>query len=233
MRRGAAGRREGFVLVIVIFFIVLLFAGVATFLRRADLQAKLHGKDCMHMAGEYNVESLVRGLTKFLARHAPQLNIAAGSSWLNAVQRTKESAAELLGALPMRPPTFCTGCPERPVFSAMKLVAKDIGRPHVSMDVGCHCFGSFEPFSQGNTLLGYGMSLASAAGVNPMSSKRAVAIMGDSRGHSRRHRSAARGYAGGAGLEPLRRPGQPRGNLKGDRSVSRTERSSALVAGTT
>src|SRR5919199_4991391 len=47
------------------------------------------------------------------------------------------------------------------------------------MDVGCPCFGSFEPFSQGNTLLGYGMSLASAAGVAPMSAKRPVAIMGD------------------------------------------------------
>jgi indolepyruvate ferredoxin oxidoreductase alpha subunit len=60
----------------------------------------------------------------------------------------------------VRPPTFCVGCPERPVFSAMKLVAQDVGRPHVSMDVGCHAFASFEPFSQGNTLLGYGMSLA-------------------------------------------------------------------------
>jgi indolepyruvate ferredoxin oxidoreductase alpha subunit len=152
---------------------------IATVLRRADVQARLHGKDCMHMAGDYNVEALVRGLAKFLARHAPHLSTASGSSWLSSVQRTKENAAQLLGALPMRPPTFCTGCPERPVFSAMKLVAQDIGRPHVSMDVGCHCFGSFEPFSQGNTLLGYGMSLASAAGVNPMSSKRAVAIMGD------------------------------------------------------
>ena len=152
---------------------------IATVLRRAEVHAKLHGKDCMHMAGDYNVESLVRGLTKFFAQHAPHLNTASGSSWLNSVQRTKEKAAELLGTLPMRPPTFCTGCPERPVFAAMKLVAQDIGRPHVSMDVGCHCFGSFEPFSQGNTLLGYGMSLASAAGVNPMSSKRAVAIMGD------------------------------------------------------
>jgi indolepyruvate ferredoxin oxidoreductase alpha subunit len=152
---------------------------IATVLRRADVQARLHGKDCMHMAGDYNVESLVRGLTKFLTQYAPHLNTAAGHSWLSSVQRTKEKAAELLGTLPVRPPSFCTGCPERPVFSAMKLVAQDIGRPHVSMDVGCHCFGSFEPFSQGNTLLGYGMSLASAAGVNPMSSKRAVAIMGD------------------------------------------------------
>jgi indolepyruvate ferredoxin oxidoreductase alpha subunit len=61
----------------------------------------------------------------------------------------------------------------------MKLVAQDIGRPHVSMDVGCHAFASFEPFSQGNTLLGYGMSLASAAGVGPMSARRPVAVMGD------------------------------------------------------
>jgi indolepyruvate ferredoxin oxidoreductase alpha subunit len=152
---------------------------IAAFLRRADLQARLHGKDCMHMAGDYNVESLVRGLAKFLAPHAPHLNVASGSSWLNSIQRTKEKAADLLGTLPLRPPTFCTGCPERPVFSAMKLVAQDIGRPHVSMDVGCHCFGSFEPFSQGNTLLGYGMSLASAAGVAPLSSRRPVAIMGD------------------------------------------------------
>ena len=61
----------------------------------------------------------------------------------------------------------------------MKLVAQDIGRPHVSMDVGCHAFASFEPFSQGNTLLGYGMSLAAAAGVGPMSARRPVSVMGD------------------------------------------------------
>ena len=152
---------------------------IATVLRRADVQTKLHGKDCMHMAGEYNAEAMVKGIAKFVAQHAPHLDISSGSDWLNAVQATRGKAAELLGALPVRPPTFCVGCPERPVFSAMKLVAQDIGRPHVSMDVGCHAFASFEPFSQGNTLLGYGMSLASAAGVGPMQSKRSVAIMGD------------------------------------------------------
>jgi indolepyruvate ferredoxin oxidoreductase, alpha subunit len=152
---------------------------IATFLRRADEPAKLHGKDCMHMAGEYNLEAMVRGLSKFLGRHAPHLDTSAGAAWLKSVQGTKEKATSSLGALPARPPTFCVGCPERPVFSAMKLVANDIGRPHVSMDVGCHAFASFEPFSQGNTLLGYGMSLAATAGVNPMSSKRAVAVMGD------------------------------------------------------
>jgi indolepyruvate ferredoxin oxidoreductase alpha subunit len=152
---------------------------IATFLRRADVPAKLHGKDCMHMAGEYNVESLVRGLARFLGQHAPHLDTSPGASWLSSVQHSKQQAASILATLPPRPPTFCIGCPERPVFSAMKLVAKDIGRPHVSMDVGCHAFASFEPFSQGNTLLGYGMSLAAAAGVAPMQAKRAVAVMGD------------------------------------------------------
>jgi indolepyruvate ferredoxin oxidoreductase alpha subunit len=148
-------------------------------LRRADLQTKLHGKDLLQMAGDYNTELMVRGMAKFLSQHAPQLELSSGSRWLNSIQQSREKATELLGALPQRPPTFCVGCPERPVFSAMKLVAQDIGRPHVSMDVGCHAFASFEPFSQGNTLLGYGMSLASAAGVTPMSAKRPVAVMGD------------------------------------------------------
>ncbi len=152
---------------------------IATFLRRADVAAKLHGKDCMHMAGEYNVESLVRGIARFLSLHAPHVDTSAGGQWLSSLQKNKEQAAALLASLPARPPTFCVGCPERPVFSAMKLVAKDIGRPHVSMDVGCHAFASFEPFSQGNTLLGYGMSLAAAAGVSPLQAKRAVAVMGD------------------------------------------------------
>ncbi len=152
---------------------------IAMHLRRADLQTKLHGKDLLHMAGDYSTELMVRGLAKFLAQHAPQLELSSGFLWLDSIQKSKEKAAALLGALPQRPPTFCVGCPERPVFSAMKLVAQDIGRPHVSMDVGCHAFASFEPFSQGNTLLGYGMSLASAAGVTPMSAKRPVAVMGD------------------------------------------------------
>ena len=152
---------------------------IATFLRRADARAKLHGKDCMHMAGEYTAEAMVKGLAKFLSQHAPHLDVSSGTAWLSATRSIREKANSLLGLLPARPPTFCVGCPERPVFSAMKLVAQEIGRPHVSMDVGCHAFASFEPFSQGNTLLGYGMSLAAAAGVAPMQAKRPVAVMGD------------------------------------------------------
>ncbi len=152
---------------------------VATTLRRADLQTKLHGKDLLQMAGEYTAEVMVRGLAEFLARHAPGLDAASGREWLARAADTRMRAAELLSGLPPRPPGFCIGCPERPVFAALKLAARKTGMPHVSADIGCHAFATFEPFSMGNSILGYGMSLASSAGVSPMMSQRPLAVMGD------------------------------------------------------
>ncbi len=152
---------------------------IATLLRRADLQTRLHGKDMLLMAGEYSAEVLVRGLSLFLEKHAAHVDVSSGARWLEDISSIREKASRFLGPLPQRPPGFCIGCPERPVFSAMKLVAQDVGKPHVSMDIGCHSFASFEPFSQGNTVLGYGMSLAASASVGPMSARRPMAIMGD------------------------------------------------------
>jgi indolepyruvate ferredoxin oxidoreductase alpha subunit len=152
---------------------------VATLLRRADLNTKLHGKDVLIEAGEYTAEVIVRGVARFLATHVPALGTAPGARWLETVDAARARAAELLGTLPPRPPTFCVGCPERPVFAAMKLAKREIGEPHVAADIGCHAFATFEPFSQGNSILGYGMSLASAAGVGPAMDRRTLAIMGD------------------------------------------------------
>jgi len=151
---------------------------IATTLRRGDLQTKLYGKDVLPMAGEYTSETILRGLQRFFAAAAPRL--AGGAAWLERVDALRERASRALGtSLPPRPPTFCVGCPERPVFAAMKLVEREVGKAHVSADIGCHAFATFEPFSQGNSILGYGMSLASAAGVAPMQARRTVSIMGD------------------------------------------------------
>ena len=78
-----------------------------------------------------------------------------------------------------RPPGFCIGCPERPVFSAIKQTQELTGPLHIAADIGCHAFGTFEPFSTGHTILGYGMSLASRAGVGPHMARRTLALMGD------------------------------------------------------
>jgi indolepyruvate ferredoxin oxidoreductase alpha subunit len=165
---------------------------IATTLRRADIQTALRGKDCLAMTGEYSAELMLRGLLSWLDRDdgadrasvddgagLARVDLAAGRQLLAEIDSTRARAAALLGALPPRPPTFCIGCPERPVFAAMKLVQRELGLLHVSADIGCHAFATFEPFAMGNSILGYGMSLASGAGVRSFQSRRPIAIMGD------------------------------------------------------
>ncbi len=153
---------------------------IATLLRRADLPTRLHGKDRMHMGGEYTADRVLAGLLTFLADHLPTVDLVPGRQYGEAVLALRHEAAERLGSpVPARPPNFCTGCPERPVFAALKLVEREVGKLHISADIGCHALATFEPFSFGNSILGYGMSMASSAAVKNFSARRPVAIMGD------------------------------------------------------
>lgn len=160
---------------------------IATLLRRRDIQTPLHGKDMLPMAGEYTAEVVTTGLTAYAAKYlggeadgdAHQGVLDAQALLTGNQERRAKVAEKLIKPLPARPPSFCIGCPERPVYSALKLTQQEIGPVHVSADIGCHAFGTFEPFSQGHSILGYGMSLASRAGVSPMMQRRTLAIMGD------------------------------------------------------
>ncbi|WP_370155418.1 thiamine pyrophosphate-dependent enzyme [Ferrovibrio sp.] len=149
-------------------------------LRRADINTRVHGKGMLPAAGEYTIEVLTRGLLEFIAAEQPQIDIAAPRTAFSTMQDSRRAAQALIGPdLPLRPPTFCTGCPERPVFTAIKLVERQTGKLHIAADIGCHALATFAPFSTGNSILGYGMSLASMAGVGPLSEKRPLAVMGD------------------------------------------------------
>ena len=149
-------------------------------LRRRDINTTVHGKDLMTGGGEYTVESIAEGLEQFCDRYLPRVNIDGGKSWrAGNTSRRKQVESSMTTALPARPPAFCTGCPERPVFSALKLAQADAGPVHIAADIGCHAFSTFEPFSFGHSILGYGMSLASRAGVSPMMNRRVLAVMGD------------------------------------------------------
>ncbi|MBX3653558.1 MAG: indolepyruvate ferredoxin oxidoreductase subunit alpha [Ramlibacter sp.] len=153
---------------------------VATLLRRADLHTRLHGKDLLPMGGEYTAELILKGVLGFVAEHLPTVDTAPGHRYGSALAAVRQQAAVALGGgVPARPPNFCTGCPERPVFAALKLVEREVGKLHISTDIGCHSFATFEPFSFGNSILGYGMSMASSAAVKNFSARRPIAIMGD------------------------------------------------------
>jgi len=147
-------------------------------LRKADLQTRLHGKDVLPMGGEYTQRVIANGLAAFL-RAAGEPSPAL-EAWLAGLERHEASLRETFAApLPARPPGLCTGCPERPVFSAMKILKNEIGPTHVAADIGCHALATFAPFDQGNSILGYGMSLASSAAVANLQARKPISVMGD------------------------------------------------------
>ena len=153
---------------------------VNTELRRADIQTRVLGKGHLPRAGEYVSEVLLNGLASFLAEVRPLgIDGDAIAARTKKMLAHKAPAIAALGDIPPRPPNFCTGCPERPVFTAIKLMQRELGPTHISADIGCHSFATFAPFSLGNSILGYGMSLASAAAVTPNMDRRPIAIMGD------------------------------------------------------
>ena len=150
-------------------------------LRRRGLDTALHGKDMLPMAGEYTTAAVTRGLTTFLDRYRPDLVGARPSLLLPAGDPASPFATRVAGrAIQARPPGLCTGCPERPIFAALKLAERQTGQHHVSADIGCHLFSINAPFDLGATTMGYGLGSAAAAALNSKkANRRTIAFMGD------------------------------------------------------
>lgn len=150
-------------------------------LRRVDVPTALHGKDMLTVAGEYTSAVVTRGVDSFLRRYLPDA-VKHQPSVLRDPEDpdspfTNRVAAQSVRA---RPPGLCTGCPERPIFSGLKLAERETGKHHISADIGCHLFAINAPFELGATTMGYGMGSAGAAALNSTDSdRRSVAIMGD------------------------------------------------------
>src|SRR3974390_825618 len=151
---------------------------VNTILRRADIATRVEGKSVLPMAGEYIGAVMKEGIRKFVARYRPDL-IAAGDAPLASPPALVNARQAVAGKVHARPPSFCTGCPERPIFAAMKLVERELGPHHVSGDIGCHLFSVLPPFNIGNSTMGYGLGGAGAAAFNAVEGKRAIALIGD------------------------------------------------------
>ena len=148
---------------------------VNTILRRADIQTRIEGKGMLPMAGEYVGAVMKDGIRKFTARYRPDL-LASPELAPEALPSARQAIA---GKVQGRPPSFCTGCPERPIFAAMKLVERELGPQHVSCDIGCHLFSVLPPFNIGNSTMGYGLGGAGAAAFNAIEGKRTIALVGD------------------------------------------------------
>jgi indolepyruvate ferredoxin oxidoreductase alpha subunit len=144
-----------------------------TLIRRVDGQTRVMGKAVLPRAGEYTGPVLRSGIEKFLKEFSPDTPV------LSALE-SPSTDRQLIAEVPQRPPGFCTGCPERPIFTAMKMVQRELGDFHVSSDIGCNLFSILPPFNIGNTTMGYGLSSAGASAFKAVpGGKRAIAVMGD------------------------------------------------------
>ena len=146
---------------------------VHAILRRAGSATEVYGKGLLPMAGDYTGAVLRDGIRQFLDRFHPALCLPPANA------PPPVSSADLAAAVHPRPPSFCTGCPERPVFAALKLVERELGPRHVTCDIGCHLFSILPPFNVGASTMGYGLGAASAAAFGSAKGKRPLAVMGD------------------------------------------------------
>lgn len=163
---------------------------VSAILRQLGLDIALHGKDMLPLTGDYNTATILGGVRAFLERYGivePKAPVVDPLSLgIPIVMLPVEASAgpSLDQIVHPRPPGLCTGCPERPIFTAIKLVERELGKHHISADIGCHLFSILPPFNLGSTTMGYGLGAASAAAFNVApgnapSSKRAISLMGD------------------------------------------------------
>lgn len=144
-------------------------------LQTAGVTTKVRGKGELPAAGEYTGQAMFGGVRAFIEEFGPGLLPAE----LRAPNRPIAPQPEIKVEVPIRPPSFCTGCPERPIFAAMKLVEKDLGKHHIAADIGCHLFAALPPFEIGSTTMGYGLGPASASAFNVRAEKRPISIIGD------------------------------------------------------
>ena len=154
---------------------------IISIVHKLRLNTQIYGKGILPHDGEYNPVNMLSGLGKFLIENT---NSESKSKFLNSkiedvdnhIVSSKEFLAEPVAN---RNPVFCTGCPERPIFTAIKLLEEEYGDLYYAADIGCYSMSALPPFNMANSLTGMGVGLASAGAISRMMNKRTISFMGD------------------------------------------------------
>ncbi|MDH5749494.1 MAG: indolepyruvate ferredoxin oxidoreductase subunit alpha, partial [Rhodospirillales bacterium] len=154
---------------------------IRSILQQTKITCAVYGKNVIPSTGEYITPVVRAGIATYLSAVGDETVAAETQRRNNDIETRVRTARENKppAPLPARPPGFCTGCPERPIFTALKLIMRERGPLHISMDIGCSSFATLPPFNVGNTILGYGLSLASSGAIAGALEQPAIAVMGD------------------------------------------------------
>jgi indolepyruvate ferredoxin oxidoreductase alpha subunit len=146
----------------------LLEDGIRSLAHKRGISARLLGNGLLPEAGEYTPDVVLAGLEAFLARgtrvYAPAF----------------KPRQETQHPLPQRPPLFCAGCPERPVFSAIKLFQKTHNIEfEYAGDISCAVLATYPPFEVLGSITGMGTGLAASLALSKLSKQKTVYVVGD------------------------------------------------------
>ncbi len=79
-----------------------------------------------------------------------------------------------------RSPSFCTGCPERPVFSALKRTEEEMNTRFIRLiDIGCYTMAKLSPFNMSDSCTGMGSALDVGMGMANLYDKPIIVVLGD------------------------------------------------------
>ena len=149
-------------------------------LRRADIQTRIHGKGALPKAGEYTGEVVLRGLANFLSAAKPAgidtADISAKADrLLGHKARPSRRSANCRRVRRTSAPAVRSGRCSPRSSSRSATLGRRTSRPTSAATRSRPSRRS----RMGNSILGYGMSLASAAAVAPNLARRPISVMGD------------------------------------------------------
>lgn len=156
---------------------------IRSILHSAGINVQFYGKEgsgkgFIPMTGALDVDALIEPLGKILSVIEPYYTVPREK--LSELMRHRENAIrESLKAVVPRNPTFCTGCPERPIFTAVKWLDERLGRSIYAGDIGCYTMAQLPPFGTSDSCTGMGTSLDVALGLSQFYKSRVIAVMGD------------------------------------------------------
>lgn len=149
--------------------------------QRAKVDTEIYGKDLLPQAGEFTPDRIIKGIGSFLLKNTrTQREHDSIKEASEKIEQHKKRAKEFLkGPITKRNPIFCTGCPERPIFTAIKILEEEYGKSYYASDIGCYSMSGLPPFDLSNSITGMGLGLASASTLSRMANERVISFMGD------------------------------------------------------
>ena len=140
---------------------------VRSILHRMNVTLRTGGKDFVGYPFELNIERVVSALSKFYDLPNPLVQIEPDDG--SGIK------------IPTRPPTFCPGCPYRPLFFEIrKYINKERLAYIASGDIGCYALSINEPYRLQDLIVEMGGSIGMANGLSKVTNDVVFSFIGDS-----------------------------------------------------